>query len=330
MQMNESVLVKQSKTAYNQWAAQWRDHAIKHKSFEQKSLNNLANSGVGKAILCVANGYSFEEQIEIIKKNKDNVDILCCDKTLGSLIDHGIYPTYCLVCDANVNYDKYMKPWADKLENTTLLINVCANTEWSFNGNWKDKYFFINKDVIDSHLEFSELSGCPNFIPAGTNVSNAMIIILTQSDNDGKKNFFGYDKILLTGFDYSWKYGGKYYAFDETGGGKVDYMCHSYFNSPTGAFCYTSGNLTFSKDWLAKYISTFNLPVVQCSKDSLLQLRLNGELDYQMSYRYKPEDSLDVKVLIKEHTKLQKKLLETRTKLDQISKDHHYAFVQSI
>lgn len=330
MQMNESVLVKQSKTAYNQWAAQWRDHAIQHSKFEQKSLNHLANTGLGKAVLCVANGYSFEEQIETIKKNKDNVDIICCDKTLGHLLDNGITPTYCLVCDANVDYEKYMEPWKDELSKVTLLINACANPKWTFNGNWKDKYFFINKDVIDSHLEFSKLSGCQNFIPAGTNVSNAMIIMLTQCDNDGKKNFFGYDKLLLTGFDYSWKFGGKYYAFDTLGSGKADYMCHAYFNSPTGAFCYSSGNLIFSKDWLVKYINTFALPVVQCSKDSLLQLKLNGNLDYQMSYRHKPDDSNEVISLAREHSKLQKKLLETRTKLEHIARDHHHAFVQSV
>lgn len=328
--MNESVLIKQSKSAYNQWASQWREYASRHSFFKQKSLSELQNSGVGKAILCVANGYSLEEQMETIKANWKNVDIICCDKTLGHLLDNGIEPTYCLVCDANVDFEKYMEKWKDRLSNTILLMNVCANPKWSHNGNWKDKYFFINKDVIDSHLEFSKLSGCPNFIPAGTNVSNAMIIIITQCDNDGKKNFFGYDKILLIGFDYSWKLGGKYYAYDETGNGKADYMCHSYFNSPSGSFCYTSGNLAFSKDWIAKYIAAFNLPVVQCAKDSLLQLKINSDLGYQMSYRYKTEDSFEVKSLVKDHEKLQRKLLETRTKLDHIARDHINAVFQSI
>lgn len=328
--MNTETLIKQSKTAYNQWAEQWRAHSLEHKQFPKYYLNELQNIGVGKAILCVANGYSFEENIETIKKYKDNVDILCCDKTLGHLLDNEINPTYCLVCDANVNYEVYMEKYKDKLQDTILLINVCANPKWTKYGNWKKIYFFVNKDVIDSHLEFSNLSGSQNFIPAGTNVSNAMIVMLSQSDNDGRKNFFGYDKILLIGFDYSWKLNGKYYAFDETGSGKDQYMCHAYFNTPSGEFCYSSGNLIFSKDWILKYIETFNLPVVQCAKDSLLQTRLKGDLAYQMQYRYKADDAATVRELVRDHDKLSRKLIETRKRLDEIGKDHVNAAYKSI
>lgn len=328
--MKNENLVKQSKTAYNQWCEQWRDHSIQHASFKHKSLDELANKGIGKAILAVANGYSFEENIEVIKKYKNNVDIIACDKTLGHLLDNGIEPTYVLVCDANVNYELYLEKYKDKLQNTILLINVCANPKWSKNGNWKDIYFFVNKDVIDSHLEFSKLSGCYNFIPAGTNVSNAMIIMLFQCDNEGKRNFFAYDKVLLIGFDYSWKANGKYYAFNDNGSGKDQYMCHAFFNSPTGEFCYSSGNLMFSKNWLTEYINTFSLPVVQCAKDSLLQLKLRGDLAYQMQYRYKTEDAADVRNLIRDHEKLSRKLKETRDKLDMIAKDHFKIVYKSI
>lgn len=328
--MRDEVLIKQSKTAYNQWSEQWIKHAKIHSKFKQKPLTDFANIGIGKAVLCVANGYSFEKKIETIKKYKDNVDILCCDKTLGHLLDNGIKPTYCVVCDANVDYKKYMEKYKNQLDETILFINVCGNPEWTTNGNWKEKYFFVNKDVIESHLEFSELSGCKNFIPAGTNVSNAMIILLTQSDNEGRKNFFGYDKILLIGFDYSWTLDGKYYAFDEDADGKAKYMCHSYFNTPSGKFGYTSGNLTFSRDWIKKYIDTFNLPVVQCSKDSLLQLKYSGKLKHQMQYRYQVDDAYKVNLLIAEHNKYQKKLLEIRTKLDFIQKNHLIAVAKSI
>lgn len=97
----------------------------------KNKLSDLEFSGIGKAILLVANGYSLEENMHTIKENKDKVDIICCDKTLGHLINNGIEPTYCLVCDANVDYEKYLKPFEDKLKNTILLINVCANPLWS-------------------------------------------------------------------------------------------------------------------------------------------------------------------------------------------------------
>jgi hypothetical protein len=328
--MKTEHIIAQSKAAYGQWKDQWRDHATIHSKYPMKSLQDFQNSGIGKAVLCVANGYSFEENIETIKKHQKNVDILCCDKTLGNLLDNGIIPTFCLVCDANVNYEKYMAKYKDQLKDTTLLINVCANPEWSEKGNWKDRYFFINKDVINSHLEFAKLSGCSNFIPAGTNVSNEMVIMLTQSDNDGRKNFFAYDKIILIGFDYSWKAKGKYYAFNTDGDGKSKYMTHNYITLPSGEFGYTSGNLAFSCQWLGTYISTFKLPIVQCGKDSLLHIGITSNLEEQMQYKYKPEDKVKVNVCVQELRKIMAQKLSIEKVLEQIGKDHWLQYMGTV
>lgn len=295
--MNDQAIRDQSNAAFKQWGEQWTEHCKIHSKDKdiKNSLSELEFNGIGKAILLVANGYSFEENIEKIKNNKDNVDILCCDKTLGHLIKNGIEPTYCLVCDANVDYETYLKPYEDKLKNTILLINACANPKWSKNGNWKRKYFFVNKDIINTHITFSNISGCKNFIPAGTNVSNAMMIMVTQCDNEGKKNFFGYDKILLIGYDYSWRHGGKYYAFDEDGDCKAFYMKHMYCLTHDHDWAYTSGNLYFSCQWLEKYISTFRLPVINCSKKTILGSTKYGDLNDHMKYNFKTEDKSRVK-----------------------------------
>lgn len=328
--MNTEAIKQQSNAAYNQWAAQWRKHAREHSKYKQPTFEKFENIGVGRAVLCVANGYSFEEEIETIKLHQDKVDIMACDKTLGHLIDNGIAPTFCMVCDANVDEEKYLEKWKDKLSGTTLFINVCANPEWTKRGNWKEVVFFSNRDVIDSHLEFSKLSGCPNFIPAGTNVSNAMVILLTQSDNEGRQNVFGYDKILLIGFDYSWRFGGKYYAFDEDAGGKANYMRHVYTATPSGNFCYTSGNLTFSMDWLKTYISAFKLPVVQCSADSLLAIGgKSANLSEQMQYSFKPEDRGPVKSAVKELREIKKREQELLARINSIGRDHYWASYRS-
>ncbi|MBK8260142.1 MAG: DUF115 domain-containing protein [Nannocystis sp.] len=328
--MNTEAIKQQSNAAYKQWAEQWRAHAREHSKFKQPTFEKFENIGVGRAVLCVANGYSFEEEIETIKLHQDKVDIMACDKTLGNLIDNGVTPTYCMVCDANVDAEKYLEKWKDKLSGTTLFINVCANPEWTKRGNWKEVVFFSNRDVIDSHLEFAKLSGCPNFIPAGTNVSNAMVILLTQSDNEGRQNVFGYDKILLIGFDYSWRFDGKYYAFDEDAGGKANYMRHVYTVTPNGNFCYTSGNLTFSMDWLKTYINAFKLPVVQCSADSLLALGGKAaKLSEQMQYSFKPEDRGPVKSAVKELREIKKRELELLTKINSIGRDHYWASYRS-
>lgn len=328
--MNNDQIMAQSKAAYGQWAVQWREHAKTHSSFKMKSLVDLENTGIGRAALCVANGYSFEENIQTIKDNKENLDIVCCDKTLGSLLDNGIAPKYCIVCDANVDFSKYMEKWKNQLTETILIVNVCANPEWAKHGNWKDIYFFINKDILESEKEFSKISGCKNFIPAGTNVSNAMVVMLTQSDNNGRRNFFGYDKILLIGFDYSWRYGGKYYSFNETGDGKSNYMRHAYCVTTDGSFAYTSGNLAFSAQWFETYVKTFNLPVVQCTGKSILSKLKISKLEDHVKYSHKPEDSEIIRSSVTKLRELLKQKNELEKHISGIERDHWDAFVCSV
>lgn len=328
--MNDKMIRSQSEAAYKQWAEQWRDHAKQNSKFFMKSLADFENTGVGRAVLCVANGYSFEENLATIQKYKNRIDILACDKTLGHLLDNGIKPKFVMMCDANVDYDKYMAPWKDQLQDTILLANVCGNPKWADNGNWKDKYFFINKDILESEKEFSAISGCTNMIPAGTNVSNAMVVILTQSDNSGRRNFFNYDKILCIGYDYSWRHDGKYYAFDNEGGGKHQYMRHVYLNTTDGDFAYTSGNLSFSAQWFETYVKAFNLPVVICTGKSILHKLKNAPLEEQIQYEYKPKDSKvmrDAYKALREINKQKQKLEQT---ISNTQGEHWQAFLCSV
>lgn len=330
MKMTEDAIMMQSKAAYGQWKELWRKNAKIHSSQHQKSLADFENIGIGKAILMVANGYSFEENIETIKLYKNSIDIFCCDKTLGHLLDNGITPTFCMVCDANVDFEKYCEKWKDKLSNTILFINICGNPEWTQKAKWKDIYFFINKDILKSEIEFSKISGCKNFIPAGTNVSNAMVVFITQSDNDGRRNYFGYDKICLIGYDYCWRFNGKYYAFNESGDNKSRYMRHIYCQTFGGDFAYTSGNLAFSSSWLEKYISTFKLPIVQCSKSTIMTSCKFGQLKDQIIYKYKPEDSVLVKNTVNELRLLLNKQKDLKDLLTKIGKEHFTSFLETV
>lgn len=322
-------IVAQSNAAYKQWAVQWREHATWHKKHKMKPLHDFENVGIGRAVLCIANGFSFEENIETIKKYQGQVDILVCDKTLGHCLDNGIQPTYCLVCDANVSYEKYLEPWKDKLDRITLFSNVCANPQWT-EEEWKNIYFFANQDVLGSEKEFMQLSGCPNYIPAATNVSNAMVVLLTQSGDRGRVNFFGYDKILLIGYDYSWRPGKNYYAFDKDGGGKANYMRHLYFVNLNDTHAYSSGNLVFSADWLEKYIKAFKLPVVQCSKETIMRGAFMGDLAQNMQYKFRTGDADRVKQILEKKNALTKELLKMDTALRTIGREHYYASYVSI
>lgn len=318
---------KQSECAYNQWAPQWRKHCEIHSRYKMKSMQEFHASGVGKAVLCVANGYSFEENIETIKELQDNVDILCCDKTLGHLLRSGITPQFCMVADANVSYSEYLEPYKDQLQDTILFINVCGNPEWTEKGNWKDRFFFANKDVIQSEKEFMAISGCPNMIPAGTNVSNAMVILLTQNDERGRIDFFAYDKILLIGYDYSWRFDGKYYSFNETGDMKANYMRHQYLTDQAGKYCYSSNNLVFSARWLSEYAKATGINLVQCSKNTIMYGIRFGDLREQMSYTYRREDRKLVRELCDARTKLLAQAESIKNKLTEIGRDHQRSFL---
>ena len=323
--MTHDEIVKQSIQAYKQWSKDWAANAKIHSKYKMKSFDDFRNSGIGKAVLLVANGYSFEENLDIIKKYKDNVDIVCCDKTLGHLIDNGIIPKFCITCDAHVSYETYLKPWEDKLQGTILINNVCGNTEWSANGNWKDKYFYVNKDVMNYEKEFIAISGCPNVVTAGTNVSNMMVVLLTQSDNEIKQNLFYYDKMILIGYDYSWKMEGKYYAFDEKGGGKFYYMRHIYGLSMANNIIFSSNNLSSSASWLNLYIKAYNFPIVQCGKDALQAFGRSGNLEEQIQYRHKTSDGPKVSKILRDKNKIELELKSLNNELSKIGRDHWLA-----
>lgn len=283
--ISKDELLRQSQNAYGQWGKQWADHAKIHAKDPRvnNDMNDLDGVGHGKAALCVANGRSFQDNLDVIKEHQDNVDVIACDKTLGSLISHGITPQYAIVMDANVSYEEYMEPWKDKLQDTVLIVNVCGNPEWTKNGNWKEVYFTVQRDVMHNEIEFSQLSGCKNLVPAGTNVSNGMIVMLTQCDERGPNNFFGYDKILTIGFDYCWARG-KYYAFNDEAGGKQNYMRHLASVATNGELVYTSTNLHFSARWLADYTKYGKVTLVQCSHPSIFRGSYTGDLAQQMQY----------------------------------------------
>jgi hypothetical protein len=317
---HDSDVVKQSKSALKQWGPDWRQAAKHHAKHKHRDLLDFQNIGIGRAVLCIANGYSFEENLETIRNFQDKCDIMVVDKALKNCVEHGIKPKYVVVCDRHVSYEKYLKPIENELSDVTLFANVCANPKWTDNGNWKDIRFFVNKDCLNSEIELMELSGCQTAIAAGTNVSNALIVLLTQCDDQGARNFFGYDKILTIGFDYCWDE--HYYAFDHDGDGKRNYMRGVYVYDLAGRFCYTSTNLLFSSKWLDRYIAAFKIPVIQCSRRSIQKGFKIGDLAEQIQYQYCPEDSQKVISLLEYRRKLSSQIEEINAKIVEIGQDH--------
>jgi len=329
-QLTAKDIKEQSLRCYGQWKDLWHANAKFHADrFEMKSIGEYHQSGVGKAALLIANGYSFEKKIDVIREYQDDVDIFVCDKTLGHCLDHGIIPDFCIVSDASVDPDIYLKPWAEKLADTVFLGNICAETNWAALGNWKDIYFFVQNDSIKTERIFIPMTKCPNVVVAGTNVSNAMLIVVTQCDNYGKKNFFGYDKLLTIGFDYSWQ--DNYYAFNADGSGKINYMRHAYLLNHRGELAFTSNNLLFSVKWANSYVKKFDLNVVDCDLGGIFQGKKNtDDLAGQMQYGYRLQDCHLMRKLVRLHSDLQTQLRDAEKKIYAIATDHKNAVAASM
>lgn len=327
--MNQHEVVAQSRAAYRQWAEKWRRNATAHAAYPKKPLVDFQLSGLGKACLVVANGYSLEENIDVLRAGQGSVDIACVDKALPHLIRNGIKPKFCMVADASVSVD-YLEPVKDELQDTILFMNVCGNPEWTAMGNWKEVYFYVNRDACQYEKEFSALSGCDNLIPAGTNVSNALLVLLTQTDNGGPQNFFAYDKYLLLGFDYCWDDDG-YYAFDKTGNGKANYMRMIFLHDLAGRYVYTSSNLLYSVKWLNAYVTAGAnaFSVFQTSDRSIFAGRKLVSLAEQLTYAYRPEDSQAVISLLEYRRKLEAQIIATNAQIFETGREHYRQMIRT-
>ena len=107
-------------------------------------------------------------------------------------------------------------------------------------------------------------------------------------------------------------------------------MRHVYLCNHEGDYCYTSGNLLFSAQWLAKYVNTFKLPVVLCSKNSILGVSHVKDLESQIQYEGKEHDQPLVKKAIERKNALAIELHQIDSVLKKIAMDHHYSFIGSV
>lgn len=269
--------------------SKWIPNANINVKLPFKDCRELENSKVGKFSLLIAMGASLEGHIDLIKKNRDKFEITTCDKGFGTLLEQGIKADYVVLCDASIPF-KWLEPYVEQTKGVKLLSAAYANPEWT--QAWKgDIYFFINKDAIETEKHFKDIFG-PGIrvIPAGSNVSNAMVIFWTGCDEKSNSNWSGYERFFLVGYDYSWK--GNYYAFNDPKPKKF-YMHHRTMTDINGDRCFTSENLLFSSRWLTQYINTFNLPVVNCSGRGLLESNYKRDLKAELEGIHNTPEALN-------------------------------------
>ena len=270
--MTEQEVLAQSRGAFAQWGEQWKRQAEMNGKLYKKhnrTQKELLNCGLGRQLLCVATGYSFERDIELIKKYKCNVDIACVDKSFAALMDHGIKPRFVVIADANIPYS-YAKKHIHETQDIYLIANVTSQTGWTH--NWKGPViFYVNKDNINTEKIYGEISGCKELIPASSNVGNTVVVFFTQVG--------GYDRYILTGYDYAWSEN-NYYAFGDSD--KRHWMKHLTCIGTDGKIYYTSQNLHFSARWLDDYGRKVNGRIYNCSGAGILPLN-NCDLEKKLA-----------------------------------------------
>ena len=283
---------RQSETVLGQFREKWLSHSRENASHpNRKDCEELRLCGLGKVLVVCAMGESLEDAIPVIRKYRERCDVMACDKTFGPLLDAGITPDFVQICDANIPYS-WLEKWVEKTRGVKLIATAYANVDWT--RAWKGPiYFYLNRDAIDSQKEFSPIMGAKTrTIPAGSNVSNALVIFMLGVDETSQGNWAGYEQYLLTGYDYSWRpksadlgpgiRDGKYYAFNDPRP-KRWYMQHRTLLDMNRDIVHTSENLLFSAKWLFSYVTNYNLPVVNCSNRGLLDIPLRANLEDVLS-----------------------------------------------
>jgi len=274
-------VLNQSNAVFNQFGkSKWIPYAKFNKHLFTGNSAKFYHCGLGKFLLCVAMGESLQDAIPIIKQYRDKVDIVCCDKSLAVLMDNGIKPNYVILCDCNIPF-KYVEKYIDQTEDIILFATPYANPKWLY--HWKGKkYYFINQDAIKTEKIFQNIYGeDARLVPAGSNVSNAIMTFFSGCNNEDNENWSGYEKYLLIGYDYSWRLNGNYYAFINPKP-KRYYMNHRTLLDMNGDFIFTSENLFFSAKWLYTYITAFKIPAVNCSMRGLLDLPYKNCLEAEL------------------------------------------------
>lgn len=297
---------KQSTAVWNQFGeSKWLPYSQINASLpNRRNPEELRGCGIGKFAVLAAMGASLEDHIDVIKKYRDRFDLVTCDKGFGTLLEHGIKADYVQLCDCNIPY-KWLEPYVNETVGVKLLATTYANVEWTT--KWRGPiYLYVNKDALNSEKKFLPILGEPDMnklgfapgsirvpvedvrtIPAGSNVSNAMVIFMMGVDEETHVSFSGYEQLLLTGYDYSWRPSGpefkgcktgNYYAFANPSP-KRNYMSHRTIMDINGDVCYTSENLLFSAKWLYSYANAYNLPVVNCSGRGLLDIPKRAKLE---------------------------------------------------
>lgn len=274
--LNQKEILDQSKQVFAQFGEKWKQNCLFNSKLPQRPAAALQNAGIAKTLVMCAMGESLEQQVEVIKKYRDRFDVITNDKCFGLLLEHGVKADFVMLCDASIPF-RHIGAYIHDTKGVGLISTVYGNIEWT--ELWRgERFFYVNRDSIYSERIFRQMWADAGHgsdirtIPAGSNVSNAMLAFMLGCDNGASINWGGYDRYLLVGYDFSWRPDGHYYAWSDPRP-KRFYMNHRTLIDAFGNIVFTSENLLFSAKWLQSYLEFFQAPVFNCSGRGLLTFK---------------------------------------------------------
>jgi hypothetical protein len=256
--LSKSEIQEQSVKAHDRWKEIWAENASNNAK-NHKQFQPIEQSGTNRKLIIVSFGTSLKENLTDIKKHNLHFeyDIMCIDKSLKTCLEFGIIPKYCVMSDAQVNFEEWGLIDKNICRSVILLSALTANYKWSeyWLINQGQVYFYLNKDHLRTHRIYGEyLEGKQAFIiPASSNVGNAAYVLSSL--------VLGYKKILLAAYNYSFPLFGDYYGSqNETPiDTNMKLKKHSFCNhfsmiDLAGEVVQCSYNMQFSAKWLIGFI----------------------------------------------------------------------------
>lgn len=287
--LSRKEVVEQSKRAFDRWCDIWHENAKKNSDIGYTDSNKPIR-GSQDVVIC-AFGPSLIDNIKSIVENKidEVLDVVCIDKSLKTLLENDVVPNYCVVADAQVDFDKYGNIDPKLCRRIDLFCAVTANYKWAeyWKNNGGNVHFYLNKDNIRTHKIFGKYfdGKKKHIIPASSNVGNSAYVFSSL--------VMGYQRILLAGYDYSYKLLGNYYGNNSkpkdtnTKHDKHKCMNHNTLFDVKGDIVQASDNMVFSAKWLIGFINQMEKEkisvTINCTGAGILTINNQGKFKKEVA-----------------------------------------------
>jgi len=171
---------------------------IKHYT-NARPIDILKNKFAGKTALIAAAGPSLNNDLALLKANRDKFTVFCVNRAVSILIKNGIIPDFVVFADAFA--DNTLDGVKDQLANTNFILNPRTD-QLAFETESKSKLiYFFNSDNFTLTLKEKYNANISTYESAGTVAINAYFAAKTM----------GFSQIIFSGLDLAFT-GGFIYA----------------------------------------------------------------------------------------------------------------------